>query len=252
MNLLARLEVRLQLIEERQKLARTLSLRVPDVDVAGLGVERAEQTGGAATQVVVRTRLGAASDGRQRVLRHLQGLDLRLHVHRDHQRTLGKIDEEHHDIVGLLLELRISRHLEDRRLVELDVMPGKYLLHRAGRQTPHAIRQYADGPFAHTLRGLGKRELQQPVHLLLRHPLPSRRPPRLMQQALDALREKSFPPAPYGLFGASRLTRCLAKPVVGRQPQNDLRPPHVLLHQLRAVFHVIEVLGVPQSHIGRM
>jgi len=63
MNLLTGLEVRLQLIEERQDVARTLSLHVPDPDISGLGVGCGEQAGGAATQVVMRACLGTASDG---------------------------------------------------------------------------------------------------------------------------------------------------------------------------------------------
>jgi len=45
MNLLAKLEVRLHLIEERQEFARMLSLRVPGADVTSLGVQRGEQAG---------------------------------------------------------------------------------------------------------------------------------------------------------------------------------------------------------------
>jgi len=95
---------------------------------------------------------------------------------------------------------------------------GKYLLRSARRQA-QAHRQHADGPATHVLRWLDQREPQQPVHILQRHTLPSRRSPRLVQQSLDALREKPFPSAPYGLIGAPRLTRGLAKPVPAASPR---------------------------------
>ena len=77
------------MFEERQKLLMAVPVLAQPGDLAGGDLQRGEQGGGAVPDVVVGALLGMAGLHRQRLLGPVQGLDLRLLVHTQHDRVLA-------------------------------------------------------------------------------------------------------------------------------------------------------------------
>jgi hypothetical protein len=77
--------------------------------LAGGHVERGEQGGGAGADVVVGGPFRDSGHHRQDWLRPVQCLDLRLPVHAEHQRPLGRVQVEADDVVDLVDEVRVRR-----------------------------------------------------------------------------------------------------------------------------------------------
>ena len=75
-------------------------------------VERREQARGAVPDVVMGALLGHARHHRERRLGPGQRLDLRLLVHTEHDRGLGRVEIEADDVVDLLHEQRVVGELE--------------------------------------------------------------------------------------------------------------------------------------------
>ena len=96
------------LVEEAEELLRAVALDHLAGDLAGGDVEGRQQAGGAVALVVVGAGLRLAGLHRQRRLRPPQRLDLRLLVHRDDHRMVGRVGAEADDVADLQLEPRVS------------------------------------------------------------------------------------------------------------------------------------------------
>src|SRR2546426_12577282 len=87
------------------------AMALPDDDPA-LDVERREQRGGSVTHVVVRTPLRLPRAHRQKRLRSVERLDLRLLIHTQNQCLVGRVQIQADDVADLLDEQGVTRQLE--------------------------------------------------------------------------------------------------------------------------------------------
>ena len=173
--------------------------------------------------VVVGAPLDLARAHRQQRLRAVQRLDLRLLVHAQHQRALGRAHVEADDVAHLLDEQRVVRQLEGLAAVRLqpegapDAVDGR-------RRIAHRLRHRAQRP----VRRPGRRRLQrQPDRLgdLVVADLARRAGPRLVEQPVQPVRGEAATPLAHRVgvrphLGADRL---VLHP--GCRRQHDPRPP---------------------------
>ena len=75
-------------VEEVAKLDRAMALLILANDLAGLGIQRGKQTGGAVARIVMRAPLDLAGTHGQQRGRAIQRLNLALFVHTQDQRAL--------------------------------------------------------------------------------------------------------------------------------------------------------------------
>ena len=98
--------------QELQELLRAMpSMQLTD-DFAGGDIQGRKQRRGAMAAVVMRSPLRHAGHHRQDRLRAIQGLNLALLVHAQHQRSVGWVQVQPHDVAHLLDEERIGGELE--------------------------------------------------------------------------------------------------------------------------------------------
>ena len=81
-------------------------------DLPAADLERGEQAGRAVALVVMGVALGLARAQRQHRLGAVEGLDLGLLVDAEHDRPVGRVEVEAHDIADLGLEGRVGAELE--------------------------------------------------------------------------------------------------------------------------------------------
>lgn len=110
------------------------------------------------------SRGGEAAQASHR-LRPVQGLDLRLLIHREHQRSLGRVGVQAHDVVDLLHEQRVGRQLEGVRQMRLELEPPPDPVHGRLRRTT-VLRHRCPRPVGGVLRQLFQRGDHQRFHLI--------------------------------------------------------------------------------------
>ena len=129
--------VRADRAEELVQLERAMpAMKLADHSVTR-HVERCEQRRGPVAHVVVRSALGLTRTHRRQGLGAIRRMDLRLLVRRQHERLLGRIQVETHDVAHLSMNwgcvelkvlLRCGCRLEARQMRELVVcdspLPG--------------------------------------------------------------------------------------------------------------------------------
>ena len=106
MDELADLHITLDRIEEANELLMPMALHAATENLAFEHVERGKQGGGAVALVVVGHRSGPAFLHRKTGLRAIEGLDLGLPIHAEHDRVSRRIDVEADDVLQLLGEYR--------------------------------------------------------------------------------------------------------------------------------------------------
>jgi hypothetical protein len=102
------------LLEKANKLLMPLLRHAVPDDRTIEGTMNREQRSGAVTPVIVRH--GAAVAGAQGITRSgpVEGLNLALLIHKQHQRLIGRVQLKTDDIVELFYEPRVAVHLERR------------------------------------------------------------------------------------------------------------------------------------------
>lgn len=110
--------------QEADELGGTMAEHALTDDGARLHVERGEQRRRAMPLVVVGHGRTPAALHRQPQLGAVEGLDLALLVHGQHQGSLGRVDVEPDDVADLLDELRVVRELEGLNPVRLQAVPA--------------------------------------------------------------------------------------------------------------------------------
>lgn len=110
---------RVDLLEEVEKLGRTMALVAFAGDEARGDVERREQLRCAVANVAVGAALGHAGHHPQDRLLAVERLDLRLLVDAEHECAVGRRQVEPDDVADLADEQRIAQQLECLRSVRL-------------------------------------------------------------------------------------------------------------------------------------
>lgn len=187
-------------------------------------VEGGEQRGQAVADVVVGAPLGHARHHRQHRLGPVQGLDLRLLIHRQHHRTLGRVEVQTHDVVDLLHEQRIRRQLEGVRQMRLELELPPDPSDRGLRQTT-VLGHRRPRPVGGVPGQLFQRGDHHRFHLI---DADSGRParPRLVDQSVQPHSEEAPPPLADGVrahpqIPGDRDNRRHLRPRTG---QHDPRP----------------------------
>ena len=106
-------------IKELAELDRTMAAMQSAQDLARFGIQGGKQRRRAVTEVVVTAPLYLAGTHGQNRLAPIQRLNLRLFVHTQHQRPLGRIQVQAHDVPHLLHELRVGGQLESLAAMRL-------------------------------------------------------------------------------------------------------------------------------------
>jgi hypothetical protein len=213
----------LDLIQELPELAGAV-LRIAAADHrAGGDVEGGEQRSGAVALVVMGAPLDLAGAHRQQRLAAIQCLDLRLLVHAQHQRAVGRCHVEPDDVADLVDEQRVGRQLEGLGAMRLqpegapDAVDGRgRVTHGLGHRTQRPVRRPGRRRFQCQPDRLGDRVVADPAR---------RAGPRLVEQPVQAvLGEAATPLAHRVRVRAHRAAdRLVLHP--GRRRQHDPRTP---------------------------
>ena len=99
--------------------------------LSGGDVQGGEQRRRAVPNVVVGVAFGVAEAHRQRRLGAVERLNLRLFVHAQDYRVVGRVEVQPDDVAHLLDEKRVGRQLEGLRQMRFDAEEGEPALHRA-------------------------------------------------------------------------------------------------------------------------
>src|SRR5690349_1083154 len=188
----------------------------------GLGIERSEQVDGAVTHVIRRAALGLAGSHRQHRLTAIEGLNLGLFVHAQHQCLIGRIEIQAHDVAHLLDEERVPGELESLDPVRLQPKGAPDAADRALTQSA-ALGHRTRTPVGRISRGA----LQgQPYHALnLRITDLTRWPrTRLVEQTIEPVVHKALPPFAHGLWSYPESARNRPVGIASRALQHNARP----------------------------
>ena len=189
---------------------------------AGLGVERSEQVDSAITHVIRRAALGLAGSHRQHRLTPIEGLNLRLLVHAQHQCLIRRIEIQAHDVAHLLDEQRVLGKLEALDPVRLQPKGTPDAADRALTQSA-ALGHRARTPVSRIGGGAFQGE---PHHSLnLRITDLTRRPRAwLIEQTIQTAVQKALPPFADGLWGYPEFACNHHVGVASRALQHNSRP----------------------------
>ena len=174
----------LDVAQEGEELLVPVARAALGQDCAGGDVEGGEQGGGAVAHIVMGDALGIAEPHRQQRLGALQRLDLRLLVHAQHHRMIGRVQVQADDVADFFDEERVGGQLEVALAVRLDAEQGEPALHGALGDAG-VLGHGAHAP----VRGAGRLGLQGGLDhfghpLVLVHPRPAG--PQFVVQALQA------------------------------------------------------------------
>ena len=154
-----------------------MALHAATENLAFEHVERGKQGGGAVALVVVGHRSGPAFLHRKTGLRAIEGLDLGLLVHAEHDRVSRRIDVEADDVLQLLGELRIVGELEAPHPMWGEPVRLPDALHRGGADA-RGLRHRRRGPVRRLVRQVCVGERDHAVDRLGRQRWDARRPCR--------------------------------------------------------------------------
>ena len=225
---------RLNGVEELTELHGPMAgLALPN-DLATLDIQGRKQGGGATAQIILCAPFHLARAQVPQGLGPIQGLDLRLLVHAQHQRPLWGIEIEAHHVPHLLDEEGIGRQLEGLGAVRLQAERPPDAADRAVAQ-PGPLRQGAGAPMRGIVGGGFQRDGQHLLYVVIGH---RARPSAagLIAQTVQSAGPEPGSPLAHGLVGNTQLGRHVdvAAPLGAGQdharPQGQrlcrLGPPH--------------------------
>ena len=99
-------------IEKGNELAMAMAAKAPRMDLAAGYLQRSKQAGGAMAGVIVGAARGQARPHRQQRLGAIKRLNLRLFIHAQHQRPLGRVQIEPNNVGQLAVEVGVGAELE--------------------------------------------------------------------------------------------------------------------------------------------
>ena len=191
-------------------------------DVAGLGVERGEQAGGAVAGVVVGAAFDLAGAHGQQRSGAVERLNLALFVHAQDQRAFGRVQVKAHDVAHLVDKQRVARQLECLRPLRRQ-RKGAPDAMNAGAAESGLGGHGARGPVRGVVRPRLQRQRQDTLDVLVAQ-LARGAGTGLVEQAVDAAVEKTTPPLAHRLQRGGDLfgDGGVAQPAGGQQ--DDPRP----------------------------
>ena len=139
-----------------------------------------------------------------------------------------RIDIEADDIADLDLEPWVARDLEGLDLMRLEAVLLQDVVHR-GVDHAQLLRQRPHRPVTGMLRRRRHRQRNQRLHLLLGDWLLPRRTGRVPKKPVNALGEKTVPPAPNRRLRHARPLHGLGQPAARSKLQDNAGPPDMLL-----------------------
>jgi RHS repeat-associated protein len=160
-------------VEKRDELDVRVAREATAMNLPARHLERRKQAGGSVALVVVGHAGGNAGTKRQDRLGAIERLDLRLLVHRQHQRPLRRIEVQADDVRHLAVELGIAAELEGLDPMRLQVVLLPDALHRHVAEADLA----REAPGAPVRAGLGRPHRGRDHGTLLRR-ADLTRPPR--------------------------------------------------------------------------
>jgi len=208
-------------VEELSELNATVTSVMLSDDPSALHVEGCKERGRPVSHIVVGTPFDLPRPQRQDGLAAVQGLDLRLLVHAQYQRAVGRVQIESHDIAHLLDQQRVGRELEALGTMRPET-----------ESTPDAT----DAASAQA-RSLGQRP-RTPVRRVLGLALECQRDdflhmsvadlarcsrPRFVQQPVNPVLDETCSPAADSLTGDAELLGDVAVVSTLRATQHDAR-----------------------------
>jgi hypothetical protein len=215
-------------VEEAEELLVAVALHALADHRAFEDVDCSEQGGGAVALVIEGHGPGLASLHRQAGLGSIEGLDLTLLVHRQHDRMDRRIDVQPHDVLELDRELGVLGQLEALDPVRLQAVRGPDPLHRAQRDAGRRGHRPA-GPVGRLAGRLAEGQLDHPLDHRLGQWRLARRSALVPQQPVDTLGREPFLPPPDRRLGAAHLAHDPKRAETLPAQQYDPRPFDMLL-----------------------
>ncbi len=198
-------------LQKAQKLLMAMARHAIPQHFAAQHVQRREQRGGAVALVVVGLPFRESRTQGQDGLGTIQGLDLALLIHAQHQSLLRRIQVQTHDVAQLEKELGIGAELETLDAMRLQTMRLPDAIHHR-RTHPLGAGQRAHAP----VRGSRRLQVQRGVHdglfFLYRQPSPASGPRGIFQQPLQPGLFKAVSPTQHRRAAGAQLP---CHPVVG-------------------------------------
>src|SRR5579864_1805770 len=197
-----------------------------------LEVKSGEEIGRPAAFVVVGSSLRGSRAHRQEGLRAIQGLNLGLLIHAQHQRTVWRIQVKAYDVAHLLDELRIGGQLESLTAMGLQTEGSPNAADRALGQ-PRPLSERSRAPMRSVRRRGLQRQCQHPLDSGIRYAT-RRAWTRLVEQSSQPVTDKPLPPFAHRLMSDPKLRRHTLVRFILRTRQDDPRPQGQSLRRLPA------------------
>ena len=225
---LARRHFGLDGVEEADELLVPMALHAAPDHLAFQDVEGGKQRRRAVPFVVMGDRPAASLLQRQPRLGAVEGLDLALFVHRQHDGMGGRIDVETDDIAQLSDELGVGGELEVAYPVRTELVSLPNPLHRADADPDH-LGHRRRRPVRRLSGRFGGGQLDHPLDNGTRQRRDARGSGLVAQKSTHAFVHEPLLPAPDAGLALARPPHDLsgAKTIAGQQ--DDPSPPDVLL-----------------------
>ena len=153
-------------VEEPAKLHRPVAREASAEHLTGGYVQGRKQRRGSVAAVVVGAPLRKPWTHRQHRLATLQRLNLRLLVHAQHHRALGRMQVQTHDVAYLLDEQRIARQLEGLATMRLQTERTPDAAYRRRTQSTR-LGHRARAPMRSTCRDRLQGLHHHPLHVVV-------------------------------------------------------------------------------------
>ena len=220
--------VRLNGVEEADKLLVTMALHAAANDLAFEYIESGEQRRCAMAFVVVGHRAGAALLHRQAGLSAIERLDLRLFVDREDDRMGGRIDIKPDHVAQLVGELRVVGELELLDPVRLKAMRAPDALDGT-RANADGLRHHRCSPVGRLDGRISPSERDDAIGNSRPEWWDAGGSRLIVQEAVITGLHEAFLPAPHTGFRLSSPPHDLMGADAVRAQQNDLGAPDMLM-----------------------
>ena len=220
--------LRLDGVEEADKLLVTMALHASADDLAFEDIESGEQRRCAMSFVVVGHRAGAALLHRQAGLRAVERLDLRLFVDREDDGMGGRIDIKPDHVAQLVDELRVVGELELLNPVWLETMRVPDALNGT-RANADGFRHHRGSPVGRLDGRIGAGERDHTLGYIRAERWNTRGSCFIAQEAVVTSLHEAFLPAPHAGLRLSSPPHDLVCADAVRAQQNNLRAPDMLM-----------------------
>jgi len=140
-----------QRFQKSKELNVSMAREAASMHLAAGDLQGGEQAGGAVAGVVVGHARRQSRPHRQRRLGAIKRLNLRFFIHAQHQRSLGRVEIETHDIGQFAVELRVVAEFEGVYPVRLQAVLLPYAMH-GGRGQANFFGQAPCAPVGSRLR----------------------------------------------------------------------------------------------------